>query len=126
MYFVFPIGVAILIFLTSLGCDYLRAADYLGHRPEGNELAAFINTKWQSEYGAQGPYFLALDGLYFLTSYIGGWLYGTWSMLAPGAVETAAYVAPPSKVTEIRQPFKIMLWVLITAIVLSMLLGRSR
>lgn len=126
MYFVFPVGVAALLFLFGVAHNYGQAADYFGHRPEGNELAAFINMKWLREYGAEGPYWLAVDVIYFIASCVAGWLYGTWSMLVPGAVSPASQTMAPPKRPLIRKPFKIVLWVVFAVIIIGMIFGGSR
>ncbi len=123
MYFVFPVGAAILLFLFNLARAYSQATDYFGHRPVGNELAAFLNTKWQSEYGAQGPYWLTIDIIFFVASGVGGWLYGTWSMLVPGAVNPPASIVAQPKQALIRKPFKIMLVILAAVILFAMIFG---
>lgn len=125
MYFLFPLGVAILLILFSVANNYLEFAEYIGHRPDMHELAAFMIVKWQKEYDVEGPYWLAVDILCFIASYVAGWLYGSWSMLVPGAIKPAQVASTPS-VTKVRKPFKIMLWVLAAVILLGMLLGKSR
>jgi hypothetical protein len=86
MYFLFPLGVAALVFLLSILSDYRLAADAFGRRPDLNEAVMWvISVKWR-EYEPNGPYFLSLNILFFVASYVAGWLYGTWSMRLPSAV----------------------------------------
>ena len=125
MYFIFPLAVAFLLSLLSIANNYAQFAEYFGHKPNLHELAAFMILKWQREYDVEAPYWLMVDIVYFVASYIAGWLYGSWSMLVPGTVKSAQVASAPS-VTKVRKPFKIMLWVFVAVILLGMLFGRSR
>lgn len=125
MYFIFPLAVAFLLSLLSIANNYAQFAEYFGHKPNLHELAAFMILKWQREYDVEAPYWLTVDILHFVASYMAGWLYGSWSMLAPGTVKPAQVASGPT-VTKIRKPFKIMLWVVVAVILLGMLLGKSR
>ena len=89
MYFVFPLAVSIFFLIFNLWRNYSEATAFFGHRPPWSEFATFFINRWQREYGAQDPYWLTIDVLYFTSSYSAGWLYGLWSMLEPGAVQLA-------------------------------------
>ncbi|MGB6595801.1 MAG: hypothetical protein WBE70_01655, partial [Candidatus Acidiferrum sp.] len=41
MYFVFPLGVAVLLLLLGLAYNYSDATGYFGHRPSADELSAW-------------------------------------------------------------------------------------
>ena len=89
MYFVFPLAVSIFFLILNLCRNYSEATAFFGHRPPWREFATFFINRWQREYGAQDPYWLTIDVLYFTSSCSAGWLYGLWSMLEPGAVQLA-------------------------------------
>lgn len=125
MYFVYPLGIASLLVLFGVANNYAQFAEYFGHPPDSHDLMTFILVKWQRDYDVDGLYWLAADILYFMASYIAGWLYGTWSMLVPGAAKPGPVTSAPS-VTKIRTPFKVMLWVVVAVILLGVLFGGSR
>jgi len=120
-----------LLVLFNVANNYAQFAEYFGHPPDIRDLITFILVKWQKDYQDVGPYWLEVDIVYFFGSYIAGWLYGTWSMLVPGSAKAGPVVSAPSvasapSVTKIRKPFKIMLWVVVAVILLTVLFGGYR
>ena len=100
MYFVFPLWVAILILKSG--------------------RALFDPT----EYGERGPYWLSFDILYFVASYVAGWLYGTWSMLVPGTVTSAGELSKKSSDQPVQHTLPRLwrtqkFWIILGAIILA-------
>jgi hypothetical protein len=135
MYFVLPPVASTLFLIFILWHSYATATSFFHHRPAWSEFAAFVINKWQREYGIHDPYWLTIGMLYFISSYNAGWLYGSWSMLEPGA----ARLAPNSgagpitvgvaegtgpKQPLIQQPFRILALILAGLFLLSLFLAR--